>query len=361
MQEESLDEFVCRKGHGFLVIVVAIVSPVEFHMTAFDVDDPMVGDSDPMRVAADVVHHLLWSGEGRLGVNDPFHISHRIEITAESLRISQCREGREEPQVAGVEGILQILQEQSAEQAGQHPHGQEEAWAAGDPPSTIGRDSAARNDTMQMGMEKQVLSPTMEYGKEADFRSQMFGIGGDGGQSLGGGSKQDAVNDLFVLVSDRSDLIGDSEDDMKVVDRENFGCSPLDPLCTRERLALGTMAVAAAAITRPFVIAAVTTFKMTAESCGATHLDRGHDTPLGRRYRPVMLLTIGFAVAAEDVRHFQLRAIHRARWLEVLGWCGLDLYRNRTRQEVQRARCRTDFAGRNAEIFCCRRQAAMAE
>jgi hypothetical protein len=68
-----------------------------------------------------------------------------------------------------------------------------------------------------------------------------------------------------------------------------------------------------------------------------------------------MLLTIGFAVAAEDVRHFQLRAIHRARWLEVLGWFGLDLDRDRTRQQIQRTRCRADFASRYAEILqmCC--------
>jgi len=37
-----------------------------------------------------------------------------------------------------------------------------------------------------------------------------------------------------------------------------------------------------------------------------------------------MLLTIGFAVAAEDIRHFQLRAIHRARRLEVF-WVGVGL------------------------------------
>src|SRR6266550_6068619 len=171
MKQESPDEFLGREGHGLLLIVVAIVSPVEFHLTAFDIDDPMIGDGDPVRVAANVVHHLLWSGEGRLGVHDPVYVSHRIQMAAESLGILECRKGTEEPQLAGVEGLLQILQEQSAEQAGQHPHRQEEAGAAGYPPGTIGRDSAARDDTMKMGMEKQVLSPTMEHGKEADFGS----------------------------------------------------------------------------------------------------------------------------------------------------------------------------------------------
>lgn len=74
-----------------------------------------------------------------------------------------------------------------------------------------------------------------------------------------------------------------------------------------------------------------------------------------------MLFTIGFTVAAKDVRYFQLRAIHRGRWLEMLGWSGLDLRRNRARQQIQWARCRADFAGRDAQIFCGGGQAAMAK
>jgi hypothetical protein len=135
---------------------------------------------------------------------------------------------------------------------------------------------------MEVGMKKQVLSPTMEYGKEADFSSQMFGIGSDGGQGLGCGSKQNVVDDLFVLVSDGSDLFRDGENDMKIVRGEDFGHSLLDPLGTREGLALWAMAVPAAVIARPFVTTAVAAFEMTAESCGATHLDGGHDTPLCR-------------------------------------------------------------------------------
>src|SRR5258706_1147745 len=76
------------------------------------------------------------------------------------------------------------------------------------------------------------------------------------------------------------------------------------------------MTIPAAVVTGPLVIATVAALEMTAESCGSTHLDRGHDAPLGRRHRRAMLFTIGFAVAAEDVRHFQLRAIQGARRFE---------------------------------------------
>ena len=56
---------------------------------------------------------------------------------------------------------------------------------------------------------------------------------------------------------------------------------------------------------------------MTTENGGAAELDRRHDTPLGRRQRGAMLLTIGFTVAAEDVRHFQLGTVHQPSGLVV--------------------------------------------
>src|SRR5438309_9390289 len=101
---------------------------------------------------------------------------------------------------------------------------------------------------MEVGMKHQVLSPTMEYSKEADFRSQMFRIGSDGSQGFARGTKQNVVDDLFVLVSEGSDLFGDGEDHMEIGGRENFGRSLLEPLGTREGVALWAMAVSAAAV-----------------------------------------------------------------------------------------------------------------
>ena len=83
-------------------------------------------------------------------------------------------------------------------------------------------------------MKKQVLSPTVEDGKEADFSSQMFGISSDGGQGLGRSSKQNAVNEIFVLIGNGGDLFGDREDDVKIMRLENFGDSFFDPFRTRE-------------------------------------------------------------------------------------------------------------------------------
>src|SRR5467141_1257921 len=116
VEQKSSDELVRREGHGFLLVIVAVVSPVKFHLAIFDVDDPVIGNGHAVRVAADIVHHLLWPGERWLGVDDPFHVSHWIEMTGESLGILECLKQREEVQLAAVEGLLQIPQEQSADQ-----------------------------------------------------------------------------------------------------------------------------------------------------------------------------------------------------------------------------------------------------
>ena len=87
---------------------------------------------------------------------------------------------------------------------------------------------------MQMRMEKQILSPTVQYGEKADRGAQMLGIGSDGRQGLGSGSEEYAVDEIFVLVSDGSNLFGNCEDDMKIVRVENFGRSFFNPLGTCE-------------------------------------------------------------------------------------------------------------------------------
>jgi hypothetical protein len=180
-------------------------------------------------------------------------------------------------------------------------------------------------------VQEEILSPTVEHGEEANLGAEMFGIGSDGGQGLGRGSEQNAVDEIFVLVSDGGDRFGEGEDDMKIRSRENFRFSLFDPFRTRQRLALGAMSIATAVIGGTLVRTVVAMLEMTTESRCAAHLDRGHDASLCRGERRTMLLAIGFTIAAEDVRHFQLGAIHGARRLEERWRSGLDLQGDRVR------------------------------
>ena len=121
------------------------------------------------------------------------------------------------------------------------------------------------------------------------------------------------------------------------------------------------MSVAAAIVSVTFVRTAVAVLEMTTKSRRAAHLDRGHDASLCRGERRTMLLAIGFTIAAEDVRHFQLGAIHGTQRLEERRRSRLDLQGDRVRQQIEWARRRAHFASRDAEIFCCGGQAAMSK
>ena len=78
---------------------------------------------------------------------------------------------------------------------------------------------------------------------------------------------------------------------------------------------------------QPALTALIATFEVTAERRRAAHLDGAHDAPLPRRHGRAMVLSMSLSVAAEHVRHFQLRTVHASRRSEVLRRGGCWLYR----------------------------------
>ena len=135
-----------------------------------------------MGVAAEIGQHLFGPAERGLGIDHPVDAAQlRRGGAAKACGLGKAGEIAEEAQLAGVEGVLQCLQEQAAEQAGEHAHRQEEAGAAGDPAGAVGRGAAARHDAMDMRMVLQGLAPGVQDGDDADLGAEMLGIGGDGG------------------------------------------------------------------------------------------------------------------------------------------------------------------------------------
>ena len=65
------------------------------------------------------------------------------------------------------------------------------------------------------------------------------------------------------------------------------------------------MAVPATVITDALVATLVALLDVTTKRCSPADLDRRHDAQLFGGQRRAMALTVGFAVAAEHIRHFQ--------------------------------------------------------
>jgi hypothetical protein len=160
-----------------------------------------------------------------------------------------------------------------------------------------------------MGMVKEVLAPGVKDGEEADARTQMLRIGGDGEQGLRGRAEENTVNGLLVFQSDDGNLFRDGEDNMKVSAVEQFALAVFNPLGSRQGLALGTVTIRAGVVVNAFVAASVTAFGMTSQRGSAALRDGGNDTALRQGHGAIPL--IGGPELAEHVGQFQPGAGHR--------------------------------------------------
>src|SRR5208282_4962840 len=98
---------------------------------------------------------------------------------------------------------------------------------------------------MQVRVMGQVGSPTVQYGEETDLSPQMPRIGGNGFESFGAGSEENAIDYFFVLVGNRGNLLRHGKDDVKIGHFQKLGLAVLNPLGAGQRLAFGAMPIPA--------------------------------------------------------------------------------------------------------------------
>lgn len=72
MDEEAPDELVGVESHGSAAIVFFAVSPLECDFAVLKCHQAVVGDGDPVSIAAEVIEDLGGSAKGRFGVDHPF-------------------------------------------------------------------------------------------------------------------------------------------------------------------------------------------------------------------------------------------------------------------------------------------------
>ena len=96
---------------------------------------------------------------------------------------------------------------------------------------------------MQVRVVKQVLTPTVKHGEEADLGAEVLGIGGDGVQGFGGGAEQNAIDHFFVLIGDRGNLFRQGKDHMEILGIEKFGAAIFKPFRAGESLTFRAVAV----------------------------------------------------------------------------------------------------------------------
>lgn len=106
-------------------------------------------------------------------------------MTQEGAAVCERREWPEEGEPTGIMQSVQPGQEQSSEQPAQHPYRKQEGLPRRDPMLPVRRKTATRHDHVHVRMMRHRGTPGVKNGGDADARTEMLRIGGDGQHRLG--------------------------------------------------------------------------------------------------------------------------------------------------------------------------------
>ena len=129
-----------------------------------------------MGVAAQILEHKLGATEGWFQIDDPFLSVQGLQPGGKGLGLSQEREVSVEAELAVTEGLLEGVDKTSAKDLTQHRAGKEVPLGCGNPVGVIKRQPGGDNDTMDMRVGSELLTPGAQNAEEADLYTEMFGI-----------------------------------------------------------------------------------------------------------------------------------------------------------------------------------------
>src|SRR5271165_5839650 len=210
-----------------------------------------------------------------------------------------------------LKGGLETGNELATKAAPQHREGKKEARAGWNPVGVIQRQPTGSDDTVDMGMNLELLIPGVQHTEEADFGPQMSGIAGDFEQCFCTGSEQQIVDDFLVLQSQRRQLCRQSEDDVDVGRGEKFAAPCFKPALAGAGLALRAMAVSATVIRDGGAMSTAGALIDMAAECGGAATGNGQQNFDVRPANPLAVaLEESCSGRAYQVSHLQGRPTH---------------------------------------------------
>lgn len=243
VREDVLDE-AAEEANGRKSDRLSVLG-AEGDTTVSDLEEAAIGDADAVGVAAQVAKDLLGPGEGRLGVDDPTELGQALHQEIESVGDTKV--------IEALKGAIFV----EAAQGGHHlaakerPHdvdGKEKARVGAHPAGAVVGEPSGGDDAVNVWVEAEIAGPGVkdrgdsERGAEAraaELKERATGSGKKG------------IEEHFATVErQRAELARQGEDDMKVLDRKRARLARCKPALRRQRLALGTVAVAARVIRR---------------------------------------------------------------------------------------------------------------
>ena len=145
---------------------------------------------------------------------------------------------------AVLESTPQTGDELAAKDTTEHMDGEKEVRAGSDPAGVIEGEPTGGDDTVDVGMEPELLVSGVEHAEEADLGPEMSGIAGDFEKGFCTAAEQQIIDNLFIVRSHGGELRRRSENDMDVTRAEKFAAPCGEPPFPSAGLTLWTMAIA---------------------------------------------------------------------------------------------------------------------
>ncbi len=200
MQEKAAQELIGGKGHRPFLIAVCVILPAEGHLFAVKAQQPMVADCNAMGIASEIMQDVFRSAEWRLRIYDPILPTQLVEKSSKLIRITEVLQASTEDELALLKGDFQAFPELAAEYTTEYADRKEKVRPACPfPRGPVQCQTAGGNDTMDMRMMEQVLSPGVKNTKKPDVCSKMLRVGGDLKQGFGASPEQQFVQYALVL------------------------------------------------------------------------------------------------------------------------------------------------------------------
>src|SRR5580704_15727918 len=119
-----------------------------------------------MRIAGQILEHVLGTTKGRFGVDDPLGLTELVQPGMKASRVSQLRQLSAELKLAFSPSRFQIREQLAPEQAAEDSDGEEEFSPARDPARPIQSQPSSGDHAMHMRMMEQVLAPGVKHGEK---------------------------------------------------------------------------------------------------------------------------------------------------------------------------------------------------
>ena len=217
MEQESSHELLGRKRHGFDSIMIVPVPVGKGDGTMVDGEDAVVGDSNAVRIAAQIFKYPSRACKRTFGVGNPGSLCKGCEKRGKSL--GRCRVGcrTREDQFSVAIGSGKVVQVPVFKLLCQGLYSEEKRLMCRNPKVFFKGEHPGGDKAMEMEMVHKRLRPGMEHGNATESAIQMpCGVFGKGGKRVIDRGKEDVQGDPFVAEDDWIQLMGQGEDQVKI-------------------------------------------------------------------------------------------------------------------------------------------------